>query len=58
MGEVDMSASKATRQLKESTQRSQSFGIALGPVPILPLPLDLSHNPRFCAFQQRGTPNT
>ena len=25
-----------------------------GPVQILPLPLDLSPNPRFCTFPQRG----
>ena len=29
-------------------------GIVLGPVPILPLPLDLSPNPRFCVFPRRG----
>ena len=27
--------------------------VGCGPVPILPLPLDLSPNHRFCAFPQR-----
>ena len=29
-------------------------GAHKGPVPILPLPLDLSPNRRFCAFPRRG----
>ena len=45
------------REIQSSSRYSENvfqWGTVLGPVPILPLLLDLNPNPRFCAFLQKG----